>query len=47
MDTVKSVDEYCAEISQSIISAQFQEKNNQEQIGIGKFQVEKDFELII
>ncbi|CAG8558956.1 1952_t:CDS:2 [Diversispora eburnea] len=35
MDTVKSVDDYCADISKSMISTQLQAKNNQEQIGIG------------
>ncbi|CAG8669871.1 500_t:CDS:2 [Ambispora leptoticha] len=34
IDTVKSVDEYCAQISQSMIAAQLQAKVNLEQIGI-------------
>lgn len=36
MDTVKHVDEYCARIGQSMLSAQLQTKINQEQINVGK-----------
>ncbi len=34
METVKSVDTYCAEINQTMITAQLQAKANHEQMGI-------------
>ncbi|CAG8798201.1 23187_t:CDS:2 [Dentiscutata erythropus] len=49
MDTVKSVDEYCAQINQSITATQLQAKTNHEQISVVNGlikQVEKTHKLV-